>query len=125
MTTARMAFDRLAPTYDALVAGEAFQLQRRQTHRLLARWIRPGFRVLEIGCGTGADTEFLAALGARVVACDPSEEMLSRTKRRLEAAGFGDRAGRIAVGQPANLVAVNSAGNLLQTFINGNPVAAH
>ena len=42
------------PHYDALAAGEAFQLQRQQTHRLLSRWIRPGFRVLEIGCGTGA-----------------------------------------------------------------------
>ncbi|MGA8783275.1 MAG: amidohydrolase family protein, partial [Terracidiphilus sp.] len=39
--------------------------------------------------------------------------------------GFGDRAGRIAVGQPANLVAVSSAGALLQTFINGNPVSAN
>ena len=71
MTTARLAFDRLAPAYDALAAGEAFRLQRQQTHRLLSQWIRPGFRVLEIGCGTGADTEFLAGLGARVVACDP------------------------------------------------------
>ena len=93
MTTARLAFDRLAPAYDALASGEAFQLQRKQTHRLLARWIRSGFRVLEIGCGTGVDTVFLAELGARVVACDPSEEMLSRTRRRLETAGLGDRAG--------------------------------
>ena len=98
MTTARLAFDRLAPAYDALAAGEAFQLQRKQTHCLLSRWIRSGFRVLEIGCGTGADTEFLAALGARVVACDPSEEMLSRTKRRLEAAGLGDRAAILSCG---------------------------
>jgi SAM-dependent methyltransferase len=98
MTTARLAFDRLAPAYDALAAGEAFQLQRRQTHRLFAKWIRSGFRVLEIGCGTGADTEFLAALGARVVACDPSEEMLSRTKRRLETAGLGDRVAILSCG---------------------------
>jgi SAM-dependent methyltransferase len=98
MTTARLAFDRLAPAYDALAAGEAFRLQREQTHRLLAQWIRSGFRVLEIGCGTGADTEFLAGLGARVVACDPSEEMLSRARRRLEAAGFGDRVGVLSCG---------------------------
>ena len=65
MTTAQVAFDRLAPTYDALVSGEAFQLQRRQTHDLLSRWIRSGFRVLEIGCGTGIDTEFLARLASR------------------------------------------------------------
>ena len=98
MTTARLAFDRLAPTYDALAAGEAFRLQRRQTHAALSRWIRSGFRVLEIGCGTGVDTEFLANLGARVVACDPSEEMLSRTRRRLENAGVGDRAGILSCG---------------------------
>ena len=89
----RLAFDRLAPGYDALASGEAFQLQRKQTHRLFARWIRSGFRVLEIGWGTRADTVFLAGLGARVVACDPSEEMLIRTRRRLEMAGLGDRAG--------------------------------
>ncbi len=94
----RQAFDRLAPSYDRLTSGETFQLQRRQTHAALARWIRPGFRVLEIGCGTGVDTEFLARLGARIVACDPSEEMLSRTKRRLAIAGLGDRAGILACG---------------------------
>jgi SAM-dependent methyltransferase len=98
MTTARLAFDRLAPSYDTLVSGEAFQLQRKQTHRLLSRWIRSGFRVLEIGCGTGIDTEFLAGLGARVVACDPSEEMLSRTKRRIAGAGVGDRVSILSCG---------------------------
>ncbi|HYE85642.1 MAG TPA: methyltransferase domain-containing protein [Vicinamibacterales bacterium] len=97
-SAARVAFDRLAPTYDAMTAGETFQLQRRQTHAALARWIRPGFRVLEIGCGTGVDTEFLARLGARVVACDPSDEMLSRTQRRLTVAGLGDRAGILSCG---------------------------
>jgi SAM-dependent methyltransferase len=98
MTIARLAFDRLAPSYDALASGDAFQWQRRQTHVAFRRWVRPGFRVLEIGCGTGVDTEFLARLGARVVACDPSEEMLSRTKRRLANAGLGDRAGILSCG---------------------------
>lgn len=98
MTTARLAFDRLAPSYDAIASGDAFQWQRKQTHAAFARWIRPGLRVLEIGCGTGADTEFLAKLGARVVACDPSEEMLSRTTRRLANAGVGDRVGILSCG---------------------------
>lgn len=96
--TAVDAFDRLAPSYDQLTSGETFQLQRRQTHQALARWIRPGLRVLEIGCGTGVDTEFLARIGARVIACDPSEEMLSRTKRRLSVAGIGDRVGILSCG---------------------------
>ncbi len=94
----RLAFDRLAPSYDTLTSGEAFQLQRKQTQRLLARWVRSGFRVLEIGCGTGADTEVLALLGARIVACDPSEEMLSRTRRRVAQAGVGDRVGILTCG---------------------------
>jgi ubiquinone/menaquinone biosynthesis C-methylase UbiE len=98
VTTARLAFDRLAPAYDALASGDAFQWQRKQTHAALTRWIRPGIRVLEIGCGTGADTEFLARLGARVVACDPSEEMLSRTKRRVANAGVGDRVSILSCG---------------------------
>jgi SAM-dependent methyltransferase len=98
VTTARLAFNRLAPFYDAIASGDAFQWQRRQTHAAFARWIRPGFRVLEIGCGTGLDTEFLAKLGARVVACDPSDEMLSRTKRRLADGGVGDRAGILSCG---------------------------
>jgi len=98
MTTATRAFDRLAPAYDALVSRETFHHQRGQTHAAFTRWIRPGFRVLEIGCGTGLDTVFLAGMGVKVVACDPSTEMLSRTKRRLATAGLGDRAGILACG---------------------------
>lgn len=95
---ATLAFDRLAPTYDALVSGDAFLHQRAQTHAAFRRWIKPGFRVLEVGCGTGLDTVFLAALGARVVASDPSDGMLSRTKRRVATAGVGDRVGVLSCG---------------------------
>lgn len=95
---AATAFDRLAPAYDALVSGDTFQHQRAQTHAAFGRWIKPGFRVLEIGCGTGLDTAFLTGMGARVVACDPSDEMLSRTRRRIAAAGAGDRVGLLSCG---------------------------
>jgi len=92
------AFDRLAPSYDALTGGEAFRHQRRQTHEAFLRWMRPGCRVLEIGCGTGADTEFLARAGLRVIACDPSTEMLSQTRRRVAQAAVGDRVAILACG---------------------------
>lgn len=95
---ATLAFDRLAPAYDTLVSGDAFQHQRAQTHAAFRRWIKSGMRILEIGCGTGLDTLFLAGLGARIVACDPSAEMLSRTKRRLANAGVGDRGGILLCG---------------------------
>jgi len=95
---ATIAFDRLAPGYDELARGDAFLHQRQQTHAAFRRWLRPGCRVLEIGCGTGVDTEFLVRLGLRVVACDPSEEMLIRTKRRLAATGAGERVAILACG---------------------------
>lgn len=78
-----LAFDRLAPHYDALADGELFRIMRRRTHRIFMRWFRPGQRVLEIGCGTGLDTAFLASHGVTVVACDPSEAMVGRTLSRL------------------------------------------
>jgi N-acetylglucosamine-6-phosphate deacetylase len=37
--------------------------------------------------------------------------------------GLVDQAGSIAVGQPANLVAVNAAGRLAAAIVNGQPVA--
>jgi len=46
---------------------------------------KPGGRVLEIGCGTGAVTARLQARGARVAAIDQSPEMLEQARARLGA----------------------------------------
>jgi SAM-dependent methyltransferase len=89
---ATLAFDRLASEYDSLVGGEIFQLLRARTHQAFARRFGRGARVIEIGCGTGLDTCFLASNGVRVVACDPSEEMVSRSLRRVAHARCEDRA---------------------------------
>jgi demethylmenaquinone methyltransferase/2-methoxy-6-polyprenyl-1,4-benzoquinol methylase len=43
----------------------------------------PDPEILEIGCGTGAVTERLVALGARVTALDQSPEMLELAERRM------------------------------------------
>lgn len=94
-----LAFDRLAPHYDALAEGELFRLMRGRTHRIFMRWFRAGHRVLEIGCGTGLDTAFLASRGVRVVACDPSEAMVGRTLSRLA----GDDATDLATVMPCGL----------------------
>jgi SAM-dependent methyltransferase len=96
--TVAQAFDRLAPSYDTRTGGEAFQHQRRQTHEAFTRWLPAGCRVLEIGCGTGVDTDFLARGDRRVIACDPSAEMLSLTRRRLEHGTGVDRAGLLPCG---------------------------
>ncbi|HTM33793.1 MAG TPA: class I SAM-dependent methyltransferase [Vicinamibacterales bacterium] len=91
LAPATMAFNRLAADYDRLAAGELFEHQRRRTHAVLDQWIPAGGRVLEIGCGTGIDTAFLATRGNEVVACDPSREMQRLTLGRTSASGAARR----------------------------------
>jgi SAM-dependent methyltransferase len=52
----------------------------------------PGTRVLECGCGTGAETVILAANspGARIVSVDLSADSLSLARQRVEDAGFSN-----------------------------------
>ena len=43
---------------------------------------QPGERILDLGCGDGALTEKIAAIGAQVVGVDASEEMLAAARAR-------------------------------------------
>ncbi|MEO1281082.1 MAG: cyclopropane-fatty-acyl-phospholipid synthase family protein [Pseudomonadota bacterium] len=53
--------------------------------------IRPGDRVLEIGCGWGGMAEMLARAGAHVTAITLSREQLRYAKARIKAAGLSDQ----------------------------------
>lgn len=76
-------FDRLAPLYDGLWTESLIgQLQRSAVWRHVLPFVRAGQQVLELGCGTGADAEFLARLGLCVTATDISPQMISRTRAR-------------------------------------------
>jgi 2-polyprenyl-3-methyl-5-hydroxy-6-metoxy-1,4-benzoquinol methylase len=44
--------------------------------------VRPGIRVLEIGCGTGNFTEIFASTGAQIVAVDISAELIRKAYAR-------------------------------------------
>jgi ubiquinone/menaquinone biosynthesis C-methylase UbiE len=72
--------DRYDAGMRAITLGRVSQL-----HSVVARdaVTRPGMRILEIGCGTGAVTRRLVSLGARVTALDQSPEMLEIARRRL------------------------------------------
>jgi 2-polyprenyl-3-methyl-5-hydroxy-6-metoxy-1,4-benzoquinol methylase len=50
---------------------------------LLLAHVRPGLRVLDLGCGGGAFAAELAAAGCAVVAVDAAEEALRRTRARV------------------------------------------
>ena len=56
------------------------QLPARGEGEIVARAVRPGAEILELGCGTGRITAQLRARGFRVVAVDQSEEMLARVE---------------------------------------------
>jgi len=56
--------------------------QRRATLVSEGARLKPGDRVLEIGCGTGMFTEIFAASGATIVAVDLSKDLLDKARAR-------------------------------------------
>jgi len=82
------AYDRWAAVYD---------VDRNATRDLDADVLRTAGldiddrEVLEIGCGTGKNTTFLAAHARRVTAMDFSSGMLARARSAVDALGLGDR----------------------------------
>lgn len=53
-----------------------------------AGWMKPGDRVLEVGCGLGTNTEWLARSGLDVTAIDLSRMAIWRARRRLRKNGL-------------------------------------
>jgi ubiquinone/menaquinone biosynthesis C-methylase UbiE len=77
--------------YDALswmVFAPLGGLRRLRQEALDAIEIRPGARVLELGCGTGGFTRLLAARGAQLTSVDRSPHVLARARRRAPGATF-------------------------------------
>lgn len=82
-------FDPVAESYDAkMAANPAMQYMRRVSLTALTTHLSPGAHVLEIGCGTGEEALALARHGVRVLATDPSAEMLRIAQRKAANAGL-------------------------------------
>lgn len=78
-------FDALAARYDETFTSSMIgQAQRAAVWRELVKTFRPGDSTLEIGCGTGVDACFLAGRNIRVLATDPSSQMIDVAKRRIQ-----------------------------------------
>lgn len=89
MSVVSCAYDRISTTYDAHVDVDRWA--RDQLLETYAAHFSDGDRLLEIGCGTGIDTEFLARRGCFVTGIDVSERMLEINRRRIGLAGLSDR----------------------------------
>lgn len=77
------AYDAIAPNYDALLHHDQWlrQILWSRYQALFA----PGQHVLDLGCGTGLDTLFLAQMGVHVTAVDISPGMLAQLQQKAAA----------------------------------------
>lgn len=88
------AYDAVAAGYDGQVAEDAWM--RQLLWRRYQALFRPGDRVIDVGCGTGLDTLFLAGRGLGMTGLDISPGMLAELAAKAERAGL---AGRIELRQ--------------------------
>lgn len=63
----------------------AGQLRWRRRVQMLTAHITPEMKVLELGCGVGYFTEFLAQTGAQIIANDISPDLLDVARQRVKA----------------------------------------
>jgi SAM-dependent methyltransferase len=78
------AYDALAPAYDRFTHDYDHDGWLRRLEAVArAEGLRPGARVLDVGCGTGKSAAPLLARGYAVAACDLSEAMVRLARRRL------------------------------------------
>lgn len=113
VTPVAAAFDALAPRYDErFTAHPAGRLVRAAVWRVTDARFRAGDRILDLGCGTGADAVHLAERGCRVIAVDVSERMVARTRGAADRAGGGIgarvRTAMVDFGVGAGLAAVDA-----------------
>lgn len=80
-------------------------LQWTQRRALIPRLeVRPGMRVLDVGCGVGRWGRWLAARGAEVTGVDLSATMIAQARRHAHRAGLSERC-RFLVQDAAELAA--------------------
>ena len=88
----RLAFDSVAADYDGPMGNNALVERMRDIlWQTIQRVVRPGARLLDLGCGTGLDATHFAQLGYAVTAIDWSGEMVAQARRRAERAGVSRR----------------------------------
>ncbi|MHB8104084.1 MAG: class I SAM-dependent methyltransferase [Dehalococcoidales bacterium] len=69
----------------------------------ILRYLKPGDRVLDAGCGPGRFSIGIARAGGKVTAFDISDKQLELAKQKIDAAGFTDRIEKFIEGDICDL----------------------
>lgn len=82
-TETAVTFDQVAASYDRQWTDTPIgRAQRGHVWRHIDPLFHPGDRILDVGCGTGADAAHFAERGAAVHATDPSPGMIDVARQR-------------------------------------------
>lgn len=76
-----------SPTYDSPEIRGSEEIRPWDILDVLRRFWKPGMTVLDVGCGTGAKTAWMAPESTEFIALDPSPQMRDAVQERLRAAG--------------------------------------
>jgi SAM-dependent methyltransferase len=99
LTDTARAFDSVAADYDGPLGNNALiQRMRAQVMDTIEASLPHAAELLDLGCGTGIDAEYLARRGYRVVALDSSPAMVERANDRLRRTGLTDRGSAECIG---------------------------
>jgi ubiquinone/menaquinone biosynthesis C-methylase UbiE len=82
----RVAYDTLAPAYDAFTAGYRHDRWLHEIERVAQRHGLPGRTLLDVACGTGKSFLPLLERGYSVTGCDLSPEMARRAASKAPTA---------------------------------------
>ncbi len=85
-------FDKMAPDYDLEFTNSLLgRIYRNIVWERMDGLFTGKRNILELGCGTGEDSLYLARQGHRVTAIDASEEMIEQARIKIEQAGLKHR----------------------------------
>jgi ubiquinone/menaquinone biosynthesis C-methylase UbiE len=87
--TVAAAYDGIAAQYDALVEEDHWMRRVLWAHYTAV--FSPGAQVLDVACGTGLDTLFLAERGMQVTGIDVSPQMIVQLQAKAQQRRLEDR----------------------------------
>ena len=117
--------DLVIPLAPGMAFGTGHHPTTRMCLELLEQHVRPGARVLDVGCGSGILTIAALRLGAASVVClDIEEDSVIATARNVRAAGLDSQAEihrgtlpcEAAPADAFDIVLANISGNVLTMF---------